>query len=355
MKKISTHFAKLMTLLALAGFSTAAMAEVKVTIDEFEIHKNEVKTVAIQIQNNESDQIATFGGDIYLSEGLEFVAFDDDEFITIDKTSTGRWTNKHDFAATVRKDIEGNPLRFYIMALSDGKYLKGTEGDVLKFQVKATEDIPENGATIELKDATAGKEAVSATAKIINADRAIIFASADDLEIAPGDTKTISLSLNNSVALTALQGTIVLPEGLAIVPNDDDELFTLADRTASHMLDGKAVEGGYMFQLFSMKNKDFKGNEGVILTFDVVADESLAEESEITISGLVGVAANTKKFELDDVTFVVTNTVATRIAPVSFENAQYFSITGQKLSAPIEGQINLVKYADGSVKKVFVK
>ena len=52
----------------------------------------------------------------------------------------------------------------------------------------------------------------------------------EDFSIAPGETRTVSILLDNEAAYTAFQTDIYMPNGLTIEMEDGDYIFDLTDR-----------------------------------------------------------------------------------------------------------------------------
>ena len=74
--------------------------------------------------------------------------------------------------------------------------------------------------------------------------------------------------------ITLVQFDMMLPDGLTIPVDADDELrIAIAGRTTTnkHSLDASAIGGGYRFLLASMKNSVLTGTEGAIIAITLVA------------------------------------------------------------------------------------
>lgn len=82
----------------------------------------------------------------------------------------------------------------------------------------------------------------------------------------PGDTATVTLSLANSDAVTALQTFIPLDGNLAYVPGS----AALTDRANGHQLSATVQDGSLQIYSYSLTLAPYAGNSGALLTFRVV-------------------------------------------------------------------------------------
>ena len=133
----------------------------------------------------------------------------------------------------------------------------------------------------------------------------------NDFTIQPGETKTISVELNNpDQTYIAFEFYMTLPEGISIVQDEDGYLDAVlnSERIARHTLEAEqSANGSYHFLCYSNRNNALKGTEGEILSISITADESLDD------GVLQGVLINQKlsdpdenKVEFDDFTFNIT-------------------------------------------------
>jgi hypothetical protein len=96
----------------------------------------------------------------------------------------------------------------------------------------------------------------------------------EDFAIAPGQSRTVSLLLDNETDYTAFQCDIYLPEGLSA--NEDS--FTLTDRkNSNHTLSVSKFPGDvYRLISYSLNLKTYSGNSGALVTFDITANEDFS-------------------------------------------------------------------------------
>ena len=100
--------------------------------------------------------------------------------------------------------------------------------------------------------------------------------------IIAGSEQTISIHLNNSVSVTAMQFNIKLPNGFTVnnIINEDKENvpgITLSERKkSSHTITSQIQsDGSYTVAILSMRNQVFSGNEGAIVHVSVKTSPTL--------------------------------------------------------------------------------
>ena len=102
-----------------------------------------------------------------------------------------------------------------------------------------------------------------------------------DIIIAPGETRTISVELNNpDDTYIMLDFWMQLPEGVSIDKDDEGELLVVqnSDRfTKSHILE-VAEQGNncYKVLIYSSRNAAIKGNSGELFSMTITASSSSA-------------------------------------------------------------------------------
>ena len=100
-----------------------------------------------------------------------------------------------------------------------------------------------------------------------------------DFTIAPGETKIISVELNNTESeYIAFEFYMQLPDGVSIVKDDGGNLLAELNSTRAprHSFEVRNDGGGvYHFLCYSGSNAEFQGTKGEIFTMTVTADESL--------------------------------------------------------------------------------
>lgn len=124
-----------------------------------------------------------------------------------------------------------------------------------------------------------------------------------DFSIAPGESKTISVLLDNDTTYCALQTDIILPEGLTIDMDDDEYIIDLTSRKApDHVVSTNMLADGSIRVFVSSQNsRPFNGNSGAILTIDVTAASSF-EKGNIILTNSVLVEEDGTRHRLADET-----------------------------------------------------
>lgn len=100
----------------------------------------------------------------------------------------------------------------------------------------------------------------------------------EDFDIAPGETKTLDIILENEDKVSSLQFDMFFPEGLTYVEGSLEKVPERITRSSHSILAVKQGdgEGAYRFGVVStssaMSNSAIKGNSGAILRFKVKAE-----------------------------------------------------------------------------------
>lgn len=102
----------------------------------------------------------------------------------------------------------------------------------------------------------------------------------EDFSISPGETRTVSILLDNEAEYTAFQCDVCLPEGLTA------SNFALTNRKASNHTFSTSVLGegsAYRLLSYSLNLKPYSGNSGALVTFDITAGEDFVESATINL------------------------------------------------------------------------
>ena len=127
----------------------------------------------------------------------------------------------------------------------------------------------------------------------------------EDFSISPGETRTVSILLDNEAEYTAFQCDISLPEGLTASD------FELTDRkAASHTFSTSAFGEGSAYRLisYSLKLKPYSGNSGARVTFGVTAAEDFKGPAVITLRKILFTTVAGIEIPFNDETCTVTST-----------------------------------------------
>ena len=168
--------------------------------------------------------------------------------------------------------------------------------------------------------------------------------SGEDVTLMDGETRTVSIALDNMTDYTAFQLDLTLPDGLTA------SNFQLTDRAGGHALDVNTMGNGKTRALcYSPAIEAISGHEGALLTFDVTATGEI--EGIITVDGIEMVTADYQTVLLDAFTIDVNN--ATSVNEIAGAKAvlriEYFNLAGQQIDRPNSGVTLVVTtYTDGT-------
>jgi hypothetical protein len=168
--------------------------------------------------------------------------------------------------------------------------------------------------------------------------------SADAISLGTGETCTVALKLDNALSYTAMQFDLNLPEGLTATN------FRLAERASDLALDLNMVgNGSTRVMCYSPALAAIKGDEGVLLTFDVTATDDI--EGSITVNGIELVTTDCQTVMLDSFSIGVND--ATSVNELNNTKAiadiEYFNLAGQRMDKPENGVTLVVTtYTDGT-------
>ena len=117
--------------------------------------------------------------------------------------------------------------------------------------------------------------------------------SADDIRLSAGETRTVTIALDNEMDYTAFQLNVHLPDGLTA------SNYRITDRAGSHSFDANTLSDGTERVIcYSPMLATISGNKGALLTFDVTATGQI-DDSDIVIDGIemVSTACQTIRFD----------------------------------------------------------
>lgn len=110
----------------------------------------------------------------------------------------------------------------------------------------------------------------------------------EDFAVAPGETYTVSILLDNETAYTAFQADIYLPDGLTIEQEDGEYIFDLTDRKArDHNISSQVqADGAIRIMSYSPSIRAYSGNSGPLVTFQVTADNGFTEPATLMMKAI---------------------------------------------------------------------
>ena len=348
---------RLLSVLSMLAVAVIAWGDnITVSMSDFSITPGETHTVAIDVTSDVRCGSA-FGGIIDLPAGLTFVAVEDEELMT---KNADRCTTDHKLTYATKAGnpaLKDNQLKFSLLSFG-GKNLKGTEGTVLSFKVKASDELAEDSKITILECQVAGSDGeTSVTCKCsanVHNDAfvpTLMNLTAQPFNITPTKEYDLTFAFEKNKDVTAFQADITLPDGMSFKMIDEDEEEYVkfnASRLADHTGTANLLNGGKTLRvlLMSFENKNIKLNEGNFFTVRVKADAALAENTEMTVSKIEFVQSNGNKFNPADLTIAVSNPDIAAKAAADEKIAELkidFESTKAEVAKAPESVQNLVK------------
>lgn len=130
--------------------------------------------------------------------------------------------------------------------------------------------------------------------------------SVETVQLAPGESKEISVSLTNSNEYTAFQFDMVLPEGVTVSSGIlDGFAVNLTDRKDDHQLRAaKIADNTYRFLAYSLNNSTISDSKGALVN--------------VTLSAAAELTDGDKTAKIESPVFVKTDAQTTTINDISF-------------------------------------
>ena len=157
-----------------------------------------------------------------------------------------------------------------------------------------------------------------------------------DIDINPGETKTVELLMTNADEVKGTQGNIKLPAGLSFVKKSNGKVdaANINDRSEDFTLSCQIQDDGSLtFAHYSGDGFAFEGNSGGVFTFKIVADEdATAGTYSIDLTGVV-LSIDGVGYDLPDRTSLLTVLGTSGILPNvnDNDNDNYYTLDGRKL------------------------
>lgn len=344
------------------GFFSEANAENRLEIspDPIIISSYEPSTISIMLDN--TDPVVALNFDIALPQGMKL----DGSFVSSEDRVP---------ATTVLDYVELGTNRYRVALVSfSNKPLKENEGAIITFDVKAEDGVLDDFSegymvldAIQLAGSGSGNPGEIAPSYECNADfRAEVKFSQgtfemtvpeEDYTYTSGETFTMSVGMDNSIAVKGIGFKIQVPEGFVI----DEDSFKRVRLNSAALISTNfdATLGICVVEVLTINGQPVIEEEGTgtFLTFDVTAPESFDQlKSEVRFYECnVSVGDKNVSLDINDVESTLINEdIQTGVVSVATEGAaEYFSIDGKKLDGPSKG-INIVRKGD-KIYKVLVK
>ena len=168
--------------------------------------------------------------------------------------------------------------------------------------------------------------------------------SGESISLQPGETRKVSIALDNEMDYAAFQLDLNLPDGL-MASN-----FELTNRAGNHAFDVEAIGNGKTRILcYSPTIEAIAGNSGALLSFDVIALAPIA--GDITVDGIEMVTTTCQPVLLDAFNIGVNTQTAVNELTTgkTIARVDYYNVAGQRVDRPESGVTLVVTtYTDGT-------
>ena len=168
--------------------------------------------------------------------------------------------------------------------------------------------------------------------------------SGKNITLMPGETRTVSILLDNVMDYSAFQFDLNLPTGLTATN------FQLTDRASNHAFDVNVLSNGKTRALcYSPALEIINGHNGALLTFDVTASSAIEGAIEVDNIELVTSACQTVKLNDFAIGVNAVTSVNELAKGKTIARVDYFNMAGQQIDQP-DGGVTLVvtTYTDGT-------
>ncbi len=246
------------------------------SLTDFTLAAGETKTVSVEM-NNVGD-ITAVQFDIKFPEG-----------VTIATKSNGKpivsLTDRADDHSLNSKLQADGSLRVIVVSMSSAPFYDNS-GAIVEIEVTAADDLVEGIHPVEVTNISmvSPDEVEHKPADFIHdfstgsAEEGEYNLTMTNFSLDAGENKTVSVEMNNTGDITAVQFDIKFPEGVTIATKSNGKpIVSLTDRADDHSLNSKLqADGSLRVIVVSMSSAPFYDNSGAIVEIEVVADSELA-------------------------------------------------------------------------------
>ncbi len=133
----------------------------------------------------------------------------------------------------------------------------------------------------------------------------------EDFSISAGETRIVSIMLDNETAYTAFQTDLYLPAGLTVEQEDGDYIFDLTSRKGrDHNISSQLqADGAIRIMSYSPSIKTYSGNSGALVTFNVTATADFSAPSTIQLKNTLFTTKSGEEISFNDEICNVTSDV----------------------------------------------
>lgn len=294
-------------MMAMMGSISVAMAEGTLGMSPFTILPGEEKTVAVNL--TQDGDILSLQADIALPDGLSLVKW---------QTNAER-IDRDAHAVTLTRQTDGQyRLTVFPKTLNP---IFGNDGALVELTLKADASFTHKGtmdfSNIHLVNTDNSRFDQDNFSVLASPEVGRFSADVSSITITADEPHTISLLLDNGVPVYGIEGCIELPEGLTVAqkPNGLYD-FKYGERLPQNASVAFNPDNG-RFVLSDITTTAVYGNEGVLFSFDVIADDRLAPSAEIRLRDFMISSTGDETFSFPEnvITIAVDNTKATLLSP----------------------------------------
>ena len=130
---------------------------------------------------------------------------------------------------------------------------------------------------------------------------------------------------------TAIQADLYLPEGIDLEKQGDDYVYTLSRVADSHSLTIKKKTGYYRLLLSSVKNEEFSGNSGSLISLSLKAAVEMSSETKTGYLKAIKIAKKDGSGLIINESAYNVSIVSIQITPPSIKNDLVYSGISQDL------------------------
>lgn len=171
------------------------------------------------------------------------------------------------------------------------------------------------------------------------------FIALDNFNVTEGQEMIIGANLNNSFSYAALQGSIIVPEGMEIIN------VVQGPRAAGHdIVVNKTDDGRVNIVLYSLTNASFSDVEGSLFNIIAVASQNCGN---LSMEDIQASDANSRGYELSYVGGE-NQSIATGVTDIEAAaegEVRYYNLQGVEVKNPVEGTI-LIRVEGNKATKV---
>lgn len=177
----------------------------------------------------------------------------------------------------------------------------------------------------------------------------------DKFDLKNGESKTVTFSLKTEEPVTLYEFWFVLPEGLEIAYDEEEEEYgieLLSNNAKSHALTADYKKGSkteFLVSVASNKLASLKALEGEVLAVTFKATADVAADAQIVIKDPFAGTAAEKKISFENFYLTVNPTAINGISADETKSGVIYNMAGQRVSKATKG----IYVVDG--KKVAVK